>query len=216
MTAQTVLPRVGMRGQWLFSSPVDEVVSPSIVYECVAVRRIADIIAAGEDAYEKYYDRFKISKDIYNQDVRDGVCIVSLRTRSGLWQYVPSNRINSFPLITGVKYCALGIGVRLGDLPETLDLSVLLSQIEQLCTHYTSIKPTIAFNALSATKLVPSEQHELFMTALANNRPLFQSDTTRASMLQDELTAVRQKLVIAESYILSHLNTPQGGGSAGG
>ena len=204
MATQDLIPLVGMKGTWQFAAPLNEIISATAVFECMAVRKLADAISAGEDVYARYYQNYGFTNVQYMQDVRDGVCIVSLVTGTGMWQYVPSNKITAFPVMTGVNYSSMVLNVALGTIPEDMDLSALITKITDISKAYTSITPTVRAAVISATTLKSQDEHDLFMANVQASRPTFMNDYERANVLNDEASKLRIKLAIAEQFIIDN------------
>lgn len=202
--AQDLIPSIGAKGVWTALVPYVSAISPSSVYECVGVRKLADVIAAGEDGYTKYYKPFDVPLTDYIQDAKSGVCIISLISGKGQWAYIPSNKINATPSMTGVKYSRVVIGVQLGEVPDTLDLSPLTAAIELAVHHFLAIDASAQLAVTSATILKTQEEHDARMSGITAMRDLNKNDYSRNIELTAEVQSLRGKLAIAERYILDH------------
>lgn len=201
---QALIPSIGTKGIWDFDSPYKEAISATAVFECMAVRKLSDVIAAGEDAFARYYSNFGLSNSAYVADVRADVCIVSLVTGNGFWQYIPSNRIKAFPVTAGVAYSNIVLAVDIGLLPEQMDLTGLINRLRDMVEHHTSLVPEVITTVSSETTLKTTEEHQAFLDSIATLNALNKTDYTKIVELTQEAVALRAKLATAEAWIKQH------------
>lgn len=202
--AQDLIPSIGMKGIWTTIAPFDTALTASTVYECVSVRKLADVIASGEDGYAKYYKPYAAPLTDYVNDARSGTCIISLVSGNGQWRYIPSNRILATPSMAGVKYNRLVMGITLGELPDTMDLSPLSEAVALAVHHFLAIDAPVQLIVTSATILKTQDDHTARMASINASRDLNKNDYTRNVELTAEVLSLRNKLAIAERYILDH------------
>jgi hypothetical protein len=203
MTTQ-LTPSIGAKGIWAADAPYASVLVPDVIYECVAVRKLADIIAAGEDGFAKYYSGFGLTVTEYINDVQLGVCIVSLLSGTGQWSYIPHTRLAVAPDVAGVKYSRIVMGIQLGELPESMDLSPLSGVIQSAVQHYLGIAPVINLSVTSETTLVTAAEHVNRTATISAVRSLNKTDYTKNVELIAEIQSLRARLTIAEQYILAN------------
>ena len=201
---QKLIPSVGVKGVWVADAPYDTALSPTAVYECVGVRTLADVIASGEDGYAKYYKPYNAPLTDYVSDAQSGICIISLVAGNGQWRYIPSSKLRPAPTMAGVKYSRIVLGVLLGEIPETMDLSPLSNAIELAVHHFLAITAPVQLTVTSATVLKTQEEHTARMSAIGAMRDLNKNDYTRNIELTAEAQSLRAKLLIAERYILNN------------
>lgn len=202
--AQGLIPSIGTKGNWSASAPFDTILSSTSVYECVGARKLAEIMASGEDGYVKYYKASGATFEDYVKDVQAGVCIISLVSGNGQWCYIPHTKLAATPSMAGVKYSRVVIGVQLGEVPEIMDLTALTDTIEQAVHHFLAITVGAQIMVTSATVIKTQEEHDARMAGIAAMRNLNKNDYTRNIELTAEITSLRNKLLIAERYILDH------------
>jgi hypothetical protein len=196
-----LIPPVGTSGIYKLASPFNTLLQANMSYRCDAVRRVTDYLEVGLDPFVDIYEPRGLSKAIYNTDLLNQVCIVSLVSTSGHWIYVPSTYIASYPDINGVPYTVMVIGLELGAIPNYKDLTGLKQAIASLTRDVIGVMPTVREVAISAVQKLSQSDHD----ALENARSIAitNSQTDRAKLLtvQHELTVLRQQYAELEAYV---------------
>lgn len=178
-----LVPAMGIKGRFILAAPFDAKVLLNTSYTCVAVRRLEDIVAAGEDPLALYYTANGLPQERYNQDLAERVCIVSLQASLGEWIYVPSSFITAMPDQSGVPYTVTALAVSLGAVPNALNLTYLKTQIAELVVDTLGVNtPSVHAVALSATTNVSQGEHEALEAAREANRG--ETTTDRAKLLE--------------------------------
>lgn len=155
-----IIPTVGMRGAYVLSPPIDQLVLTGEEYTCQAVRKLSDYIANNEDPQADIYEMYGLSEIDFKKDMVEDMLIASLQSDSGHWLYVPVRYLQSFPSGNGVKYRTVMVGVNIGPQPVDKDLTYLTKEIEDLTIRMLGVKPVIKPVATSKPVLVPREKHE--------------------------------------------------------
>lgn len=201
-----LIPPVGTSGIYKLASPFNTLLQSNMSYRCDAVRRIADFLELGFDPFEEFYAPRGLAKEVYDLDLQNQVCIVSLVSTGGHWVYVPSTYILSYPDINGVPYTVMVLGLELGAIPNYKDLTGLKQAISNLTRDTIGITPTIKEVAISAVQKLSQADHD----ALENARvvAINNSQTDRAKLLatQAELAALRQQYDELEAYVRATMN----------
>ena len=155
-----IIPTVGMRGAYVLSPPLDQLVLTGEEYTCQAVRKLSDYIANNEDPQADIYEMYGLTETDFKKDMSEDMLIASLQSESGHWLYVPVRYLQSFPSGNGVKYRTVMIGVNIGPQPMDKDLTYLTKEIEDLTIRMIGVKPVIKPVATSKPVLVPRERHD--------------------------------------------------------
>jgi hypothetical protein len=196
-----LIPPVGTSGIFKLAAPFSTLLQANMSYRCDAVRRIADFLEVGYDPYEEIYVPSGLTKSVYDLDLQNQVCIVSLVSTGGHWVYVPSTYIVAYPDINGVPYTVMVLGLELGAIPNYRDLTGLKQAIANLTRDTIGVMPTVREVAISAVQKLSQADHD----ALENARVLSinNSQTDRAKLLaaQTELAALRQQYSALEEYV---------------
>lgn len=189
----TVIPELNASGVYTLLAPFDTMLVSGLVYTCIATRKLADFTALGLDPKSKYYDPYGIPDARYISDVAAGVCIVSLQSTGGDLVYVPSSYIKSFPKGGGIPYTPLVLGVSLGAIPDTLDLSYLNTQITALISDTIGVVPEIKPVAVGNTAQVDVDVHRSLEASRLVNITNNKTDRAKLIELQTRYNSLQQK-----------------------
>jgi hypothetical protein len=197
-------PDIGANGIFVLKDPFSALLKPNTTYTVQAVRRLKDIIAEGEDPFEVYYDPYDVLRADYELDLLNEVCIVSLQSGAGEWVYVPTSFIVSFPIMNGVKYRAMMIGISLGAIPDTTNLSAFKTKVFDMVRDTFGITTVIKEMAVSAPVVLSKEQSDLVETARANKIVSSLSDSGKLKVALQDLQRCREQIVMLEKYIIDN------------
>lgn len=198
------IPDIGANGIFVLKEPFNALLKTNTTYTVQAVRRLKDVIAEGEDPFEVYYDPYEVEKAVYEQDILNEVCIVSLQSGSGEWVYVPTSFIISFPIMNGVKYRAMMVGISLGAIPDNMNLSAFKTSIFNMVRDTFGITSVIKEIAVSAPVVLSKEQSDLVETARANRIVSTLSDAGKLKVAMQDLQRCREQIAILEKYIIDN------------
>lgn len=202
-----LIPPIGASGLYKLVAPFNTMINTNISYTCMAVRKLSDIIAMGKDPFKTYYEPYSLTETQYQNDLNSGVCMVSLQSSSGVWAYVPSSFIESYPQVNGVPYTSVALMVHLGALPDNLNLSYLVNTVKDVVTSVLGVVPEVQSVITSPTSMISQDNHIAAETA---RQQQIESNTTTYSAAQkstDENAQLRARITQLEAYILE--NMPQ-------
>lgn len=198
-----LIPPVGTAGIYKLDAPFSAQLQPNMSYRCDAVRRLSDFLEVGVDPYEEFYKKNDLTKEKYDLDVMNRVCMISLVSSSGHWLYVPSTYILAYPDLNGVPYTVMVLGLELGAIPNYKDLTGLKQALSNLTRDTIGITPVIKEVAVSAvTKLSQADADAL---EAARQSQITNSQTDRAKLLalQQAYTLLQQQYAQLEAYVRS-------------
>lgn len=201
-------PPIGAAGRWNVKPPFNALVNASISYQCMAVRKLADILALGVNVLETYYSPHGLTEDIYQTDLETDTCILSLYGSDGTWVYVPNSYLTSYPEVDGVLYNNLALMVTLGALPDSADLGFLKTQIQGMVTNLVGVSSEVMTVVIAGQTIVSYEAHETYEAARQNTMEMSTTDYSRQVSLEAENTALRDRIAQLEAYILEQQPTP--------
>ena len=199
-----VVPLLSAKGIYRLKAPFDAQLLANTSYECVALREMVDLLSTGTDVYAQYYEPYGLTEQEYQQDVTDGVVMCSLRTDGGIWLYVPSSYVLSFPGMSGVKYGVMLLGVMLGSIPETLDLTYLKSQIEQMVSSELGITSAVEEVIVSQIDILSKDEHLRLEAARKAKISAMSNAYTKSKKLETLNTQLMAKNEQLSQYILDH------------
>lgn len=200
MTA-SITPNIGAQGVYTLAAPFNALVIPNITYTCRAIRKLEDIIGNGEDPYDVYYKPHNLTKNDFLRNLNNNDCIVSLQSSAANWIYVPSSYILSYPSGAGVKYQAMMIGISLGTIPSSLDLSNLETEIKDLVYHSIGVEATTKQVVVSADLLIDNDTSDTLETVRKNRTVVKESSALTIARLNQENITLQTKLAELERFI---------------
>ena len=196
-----LVPSIGLAGIYTLLAPFSSKVLPGVQYTCAAARLMSDLIAEGIDPKARYYTANQLADSKYDEDLANGVCIVSLVSSTGSWVYVPSSYIASFPNMSGVTYAAVSLLVKLGAIPDTLSLDYLKTKLANVTSDTIGILPTIQSVVTSASAIVSSDDHKLIEAARQAKITGSTTDSAMVARLQAQVETMTQQIRALEKYI---------------
>lgn len=196
-----ILPTIGSSGFFSLRAPFDTVILPNERYTCQAVRKLSDYLANNEKPKEDIYLANSVTEDIYEEDLKANASIVSLQAGTGHWVYVPARFVIQYPVVNGIPYRTMMIGISLPALPADKDLSFLRASIENLVRDTLGVDSATRVVETSKVVLVDKAKHDLTQS---QRDAIAAGVTTDRSRYMDTLTKLNQalqKIQILESYI---------------
>lgn len=196
-----ILPTIGSSGYFKLSTPFDTVILTNERYTCQAIRRLSEYLANNENPLEDIYRANGLSDNDYNDDLKENSYIVSLQATTGHWVYVPAKYITQLPVVNGIPYRSMMIGVALPAMPADRDLSHVRTDIENLIMDSLGVQAVTKVVETSKVLLVTKEKHDITQAtrdAAASGRL---TDRSRYMTTLIQLNQALQKIEILEAYI---------------
>lgn len=203
-----MIPQIGATGKYQLRAPFDTQVKENVLYTCIAVRRLSDFIENGRDPKALFYDANGLTDNDWAHDSADpDTCIATLSTKAGQWIYVPTSYIVTYPDGGGIPYTVRILGINLGAIPDTLDLSNLMTSIQNLVKDTIGIDSTAQMVAASETKLLTKEDSDAIESARLDlvtvNKTDYATNIALQNLVQDQVGQIEA----LQDYIAS-LGTP--------
>jgi hypothetical protein len=217
-------PNVGASGLWSLVAPFDQLISSTAAYSCVAVRQFADIIARGSDPFTLYYQPRGLVQSDYQNDVAAGAAIVSLQATGSNWVHVPNTYISRMPNANNIAYRGIVLGVNLGALPDSLDLTYVKSQVSAAVQDAIGVAPgTVSSLAVTSKTLISPQEHA---SITASREALMGRNGTPTAQLvaaRSQIVTLQQQISTLSQFIQSLIDDgtipggdiPDGGGGGG-
>lgn len=203
-----LIPQLGATGIYTLIDPFDAQIRSGVTYTCVGVRRLTDFVTIGRDPKTLYYDANELDESIWERDSNDPeTCIISLTSKSGQWIYVPSSFIASYPDIGGVPYTVRVLGINLGAIPDTLDLSNLLTNVQNLVKDTIGVDSVAKTVAASDTKIISKEDSDAIESARQDLITINQTDRARVLELETLVQTQKDQIEALQDYIENHLTS---------
>ena len=159
------LPTIGSRGCITLASPFDTLVIPNRQYRVLSIRKIEDFNISGDNVFEEIYQPAGLTSVQYQTDIDNGVSIVTFVGDGEEILHIPDNYIISYPVNNGIYYQSKAVVFDLGPLPETYDMSAVLTQAQNLIQNIVGVNVEGRIINTSAKMKVSYDEHDSF-TAL--------------------------------------------------
>lgn len=200
-----LIPPLGAKGIYELSNPFNVKLIPNTVYECVAIRKIVDLVELNVDPFDTFYNPENIPITKYNQDVVAGVTIVSLLSSSGDVVYVPSTYITKYPNSNGIRYTGLLLAINLGPIPDFLNLNPVRQKIAEVVRDYIGVTSSTQLVAVSESKLIDNQTSTAIEASRAVNINNSNTDYSRYLQEKQMREALQQRVAELEQHIASQL-----------
>lgn len=197
-----MIPIPFARGKWELLAPW--AVVDNVAYKADAIRAFRDVQSEGIDIFAAYYQPKGLSVDIYNSDRVNGIALVTLVSDDHAEIIVPSSYIKTAPTTVTTGFNRMVMGVDIGVLPDTLDLTYLVAEIKGLVSALTGLENDVTLYTAPITGLLTPEQAESFE---ANRQAAIEKRTTfysKVETLQQQLTTVTAIKDKYEKIIIDH------------
>lgn len=205
-TSTPLIPKVGMSGLFAASAPYDKLLSSVSVYTCTAVTTMSSLVADGLDPYKYVYQKNGDSKENYDNDLAQGVLLVTLQAGAGEFVRIPANRLATLPITDGVVYVNMFLGISLSAVPETIDLRLLRESITDLVYEHLGVRSEVYSTVVGTPAILSHERHRDIEAARNNRTQNNLSLNAKIEVLREENTQLKNKLNVLEAYITKQLS----------
>jgi hypothetical protein len=167
------------------------------LYECIAIRSIDDFVERGENVYNRFYAPKGLTQTEYNDDVAQGVHIVTLQSTTSVTIFVPDTYIDAFPDLTSVAYKRIVLSLELGPLPDTVDLAHLKASVGAVASDITGVEAVVIEHVAPYAGVISADQHalnEASRLAAISNRTTDRARVVQQQVVIDAQTARIQAL----------------------
>ena len=200
-----LLPEVGASGAWVLGTPFHNILSTGVWYTCIAVRKFEDFVKIGIDPYEEFYNQPNgIVRTRYEQDIREGHCIITVKSLAGDVKSFPSSYVESYPLGGGVAYQALALAIDLGALPTSLNLDDLKLAVSNIVRDIVGVEGTARLVNLAPRELLDRASHERVEAARKLLIKGAYTDSVKVKKLTDENAKLKRDLDDANAWIIAN------------
>lgn len=199
-----VIPSVGSSGYFELRAPFDSKMLANELYTCQAVRKLSDYLANNEDPFTDIYETAGLTKSVFDAELEADVFIVSLQAETGHWVYVPATYLVKLPIVNGIPYRSMMIGVSLPALPADKDLSHLETAIRNLVMDTIGVSSVTKVVETSRVSLVDRAVHNVKQAERDARIVAANTDSSRFTAANAKLTQALLKISHLEAYILAN------------
>lgn len=158
---------LGMRGTFdvklPFKIPYDE------TYEIISIRTVNSMLSQGIDVYQQVYLPVDIMRSEYEIDLRQDPKIVEIVSEGGAVYMIPDIYITSLPETNVPPYHRVVISVDMGVLPESLDLSILRSEMGQVASGLLGVAADARIHQMPHRGVITKEDHRTMEEMRSSN-----------------------------------------------
>lgn len=199
----SAVPQIGTTGVFSLIAPFT---ISTVDYTVTSITVISTLIELGINVFNTYYSPNNLSNNIYQTDLANNVTIVTLESPDGPTVSVPSSYISGMPVEQAVPYSRLVVSLDLGLLPDILNLSNLLSDLQTIANNYVGVNSTPAlhkiytgtsysqseYTTLEAQRLLNVQKYISFYTAKLDADAQLANARTQITMLEQALIAANR------------------------
>lgn len=198
-----IIPTIGSSGFFELRAPFDTKILQGERYTCQAVRKLSDYLANNETPLDDVYKDAGLTEADYDADLLLDMYILSLQADTGHWVYVPASYLVKLPIVNGIPYRSMMIGVSLPALPADKDLSNVLTSIENLVMETLGVASATKVVETSKVVLIDRSTHDLTQSQRDANTTSRLTDRSKYTSTLTQLQAALLKIEQLESYIES-------------
>lgn len=154
-----VMPVLGATGLFVLKPPFNTMMPAEVVYTCESVRTIKDCIANNQDIFTEIYEPAQLGDEVYQEAIHNEIPIVSLRAEDGQWIYVPADYIETYPVVDGVMYRQMMIGVSTPLIDSSVDMEDLKIRVGQLVHDFIGRECQVDLMEISTPIMLSQSAH---------------------------------------------------------
>lgn len=196
-----VIPTINSKGIYSFKSPFDSYTKPNEEYTCHGIRSLKEMEESDLDPLNLIYKAVNLSETEYQSDLYNNVPIIVFLDAGNNYYYIPANKINSTPTEDGIKYQELMVAATLGYIPINMDLTLLTEILKDSITETTGVTTTIEYLKTSPITIVPTEEHNTYISLLETKKNTNESYLTKYKKLEELYRKQLERLTLIEKYI---------------
>lgn len=196
MASTYIIPPKGTKGVFSFKSPFDKTdkIGKNEELTVTSIRSLLELIRSNEDPYGTIYTPQGLTVDEYTSDLNSDIPVIVFVRSNGDFYYVPANRINSYPNITGHQYRRTLLAANLGSLPLNFNTDQLLEAVNEVILNNVGITTEAVIKPSGAITYVSDEDHNIFIKTLENKTTV---DKSASILLLEANTIIdKQKKII--------------------
>lgn len=199
-----ITPEIGAAGKYKYKAPFDTLGNNQTEFTCISVRTLTDCLSLGENPFKKYYEPHGLTEEQYRSDVSEGASIVGLQSTVGTSLYIPNSYLLSYPDVSGIRYVNIVLGADIGAIPETLNLEVLCTEVQDVLYTRLGVKPEVKPVITSQPALVSYEDHEKMERIRSSTVQEDKSLTAQILELKSQISQLTVQNLAMANYIKTH------------
>lgn len=201
-TIKGLVPNIGSRGKYILKSPWEA--NTDLIYRCERISSILDFKLSEEiDVLKDIYLDKGLTKEDYENAIKDNIKIVTLKSGSKYRIDVPDNYIEKFPDKGFVPYQQQIISINLGLLPNDINLTDTVEKIKELIGGTLNVKVNPLIHKYESERFIDWATHvEMEKTRESGVKDSI-TNWERIKKLEEENTALSAAVIELEAAMLS-------------
>lgn len=159
------VPYVGMTGKYELRAPYTSLIDDTLEYTCISIINLSGYISQGHDPLNEIYLRNNDTENNFKLDLEKNRCLVTLQSGKGNKLIIPNSVISTLPNGDGVSYTSHMLGIRLGILPDYLDLTNIKSEISDIVYKHLGVNSEVFSTILGGSIVLTHDKHRLIDAA---------------------------------------------------
>lgn len=194
-------PTIGLAGVYEVKSPYS--VKTGALYTCRAIRSFKDVEAQGISVFERYYESYGLSYEIYRQDRESEAYLVTLST-IGSTLVIPDTYIDALPERITDPTSLVVMSVDLGPLPDSLGLSHIGEAIRSQCAELLGYLPEVQLHRVDHTDPLSTQEQDNIEAVRQAAVEIRKDVYTRLRESQDANARLNAKLQAMEALLIEN------------
>lgn len=190
-------PIMHARGKWELLDPWKADLVADASYVCIAIDSFQKVLAEGINIFEAYYKPKGLGQDKYDTDRVNATSLVTLHSDDHGEIIVPTTYIKTAPTSVSTGFSRLVMGLDVGVLPDSIDLSYTVAEIKELfgaLTGLTDVEVTMYTAPITGT-MTPEQAASFEANRLAaiEKRATFYATNEKLQARITELEAIKTR-----------------------
>lgn len=198
---------IGTEGKFSFKPPFNTILSTYTIYKIIGISKLSQLKESGVDPLNNIYIASGLTEENYKTDLKNDITIIQLVVGSSTY-YIPENFIEAGPTQDGVSYSKQGLAINLGVLPLDIDVTSLISDMEQLIQSHIGVNSNINRVYLSGVSKIPYDISTQFTTIRNSRITNKESCIDKYTDALNTINILNQKVSDLEEVFLAYKNTP--------
>lgn len=200
---QRITPALMASGKYVLKTPY--VLNPTMEYQCIALRDFVDCYRKGEDVQALYYTPFNLIDGAngfsFDAEVAFNVKIVTLKGKDGSLVYVPDSYIQSYPTQSETKYKQVILACSLGVLPDSVDLSELVEEIQGMVVGITGVEVDVIISSVPLLNSPTEDEHEQLEAIRLGHITITESSKQQIDRLNAKVEELNQTIQLMSQQL---------------
>ena len=192
---------VGDTGQWEITAPF---VLEDAVYTCTGVSSMESLESLGVSVLSSIYGAVGLDATKYLEDKAADVKIITLKKGTGNVVNIPSSFISAAPEFTVVDYSRVMVGVDLGVLPDSLDLSYIAGELEDKVNGSLGITTSASVRRVPIDYVMSQEKHQQLESTRLSNVSVSPSNFRKLQDANAMITTLNIRIDFLEQIITAN------------